>query len=212
MNSIDKLIKIFSEFPGIGPRQARRFVYFLLTRNNGLTEELSKNILTLKSDVVMCSNCKRFFEKKHDKATTCNICIDPNRDTERLMIVQRDIDLEAAEKNSGWNGLYFVLGGSIPILEKEPEKRVRKEELLSYVKKLISTPSGKATEKLREITLAMNFNPEGENTADYIKNILKDIAKEHNIKITSLGKGLSMGTELEYADPDTLKNALKNRS
>ncbi len=202
MNSIEKLIKIFSEFPGIGPRQARRFVYFLLTRNNGLTEELSKNILTLKNDVVMCSECKRFFEKKHSKATMCNICVDPNRERDKLMILQRDIDLEATEKNSGWNGLYFVLGGSIPILEKEPEKRVRKEELLNYIKKL----------ELKEVILAMNFNPEGENTADYVRSLLKDIAKENNIKITSLGKGLSMGTELEYADPDTLKNALKNRS
>lgn len=212
MNSIDKLIKIFSEFPGIGPRQARRFVYFLLTRNNSLTEELSKNILTLKNDVVMCSDCKRFFEKKHEKATTCSICSDPNRDMDKLMIVQRDIDLEAAEKNSGWNGLYFVLGGSIPILEKEPERKIRQEELLNYIRKIINPSSHKATKGLREITLAMNFNPEGENTADYIKSILKDVVKENNIKITSLGKGLSMGTELEYADPDTLKNALKNRS
>ncbi len=205
MNSIDKLIKIFSEFPGIGPRQARRFVYFLLTRNNGVVEELAKNILTLKNDVVMCSDCKRFFEKKHNKATTCSICSDPNRDMDKLMIVQRDIDLEAAEKNSGWNGLYFVLGGSVPILEKEPERKIRQGELLNFVNKKIKN-------NLKEITLAMNFNPEGENTSDYIKSILKDVAKEHNIKITSLGKGLSMGTELEYADPDTLKNALKNRS
>jgi len=205
MNSIERLIKIFSEFPGIGPRQARRFVYFLLTRNNGAVEELSKNLTTLKNDVFICSDCRRFFEKKHDKATKCSICSDPNRETDKLIIVQRDIDLEATEKNSDWNGLYFVLGGSVPILEKEPEKKIRKEELSNYVEKL-------AKQNLKEITLAMNFNPEGENTADYIRSMLKDIAKEHNIKITSLGKGLSMGTELEYADPDTLKNALKNRS
>ena len=205
MNSIERLIKIFSEFPGIGPRQARRFVYFLLTRNNGAVEELSKNLTTLKNDVFICSDCRRFFEKKHDKATKCSICSDPNKETNKLIIVQRDIDLEATEKNSDWNGLYFVLGGSVPILEKEPEKKIRKEELSNYVEKL-------AKQNLKEITLAMNFNPEGENTADYIRSMLKDIAKEHNIKITSLGKGLSMGTELEYADPDTLKNALKNRS
>ena len=205
MNSIERLIKIFSEFPGIGPRQARRFVYFLLTRNNGAVEELSKNLTTLKNDVFICSDCRRFFEKKHDKATKCSICSVPNRETDKLIIVQRDIDLEATEKNSDWNGLYFVLGGSVPILEKEPEKKIRKEELSNYVEKL-------AKQNLKEITLAMNFNPEGENTADYIRSMLKDIAKEHNIKITSLGKGLSMGTELEYADPDTLKNALKNRS
>lgn len=204
MNSIEKLIKIFSEFPGIGPRQARRFVYFLLTKNNNIIEELVLNLTTLKNDVVPCDNCKRFFEKKHNKASLCKICSDPNREKDKLMIVQRDADLEATEKNSDWNGLYFVLGGSVPILDKEPEKRIRKEELIFYINKI--------KKDLNEIIIAMNFNPEGENTGDYVKTILKDLVKENNIKITSLGKGLSMGTELEYVDPDTLKNALKNRS
>lgn len=205
MNSIEKLIQIFTHFPGIGPRQARRFVYYLLTRHDGAIEELSKNLASLKNEVVMCADCGRFFERKHAKAQVCNICADTTRDREILMIVPRDIDLESVEKNSVWNSTYFVLGGAVPILEKEPEKKIRIKELLAFVEK-------RTKEGLKEIILAMNWNPEGENTASFVEKLLQEVTKNNKIKVSHLGKGLSMGTELEYADPDTLKNALRNRS
>lgn len=204
MNSIDKLIQIFSQFPGIGPRQARRFVYFLLTRHDGTLQELSKNIADLKNDVTICSDCQRFFERKHNSVTLCSICSDESRDHSLLMLVQRDADLESVEKNGGFKGIYFVLGGVIPILEKEPEKRIRNKELGIMIEN--------KKNELREIILAMNWNPEGENTADFVQKQLEKLAINKNIKISHLGKGLSMGTELEYADKDTLKNALRNRS
>ena len=212
MNSIEKLIQIFSQFPGIGPRQARRFVYYLLTRANGTLEELSSHIKDLKNDVVMCADCRRFFESKNNKTTLCNICRDQERDRSTLMLVQRDMDLESVEKNGGFKGVYFVLGGSIGILEKEPEKRIRIRELKNFIEKKIK-------EGLREIILGVNWNPEGENTGDYVEKQLKLIMEKNilqqaqgkQIKISHLGKGLSMGTELEYTDPETMKNALKNR-
>ncbi len=204
MNSIEKLIQIFTHFPGIGPRQARRFVYYLLTRNNGAIEELVRNLGSLKDDVVMCADCRRFFEKKHAEARLCSICANPSRDQSMLMIVPRDIDLESVEKNSVWSGVYFVLGGAVPILEKEPEKKIRIPELLEFIEK-------KAKNGLKEIIIAMNWNPEGENTGQFVEKLLQEVTEKHKIKVSHLGKGLSMGTELEYADPDTLKNALKNR-
>lgn len=205
MNSIERLIKIFSEFPGIGPRQARRFVYFLLTRQNGAVEELVGHLSTLKDDVTRCNECGRFFEKKHARAELCNICADEHRDASLLMIVPRDIDLEAVEKSRVYSGYYFVLGGTVPILDKEPEKRIRAKELKDIVDR-------KAKHGLEEIVLAMNWNPEGENTADFVERLLQSVTQQYKIKVSHLGKGLSMGTELEYADPDTLKNALKNRN
>ena len=153
----------------------------------------------------MCALCNRFFEKRHDKATLCNICSDQTRDGSLLMLVQRDVDLESVEKNGGFNGTYFVLGGTVPILEKEPEKRVRINELKTFLEKKIK-------EGLKEIILGVNWNPEGENTGDFIIKALEPFTSKNKIKVTHLGKGLSMGTELEYADPDTLKNALRNRS
>lgn len=215
MNSIEKLTQIFSHFPGIGPRQARRFVYYLLTRTNGTLDELSQNIKDLKNDVVMCTDCKRFFEKKHQKENLCKICSDQNRDQTTLMIVQRDVDLESVEKNGGYNGIYFVLGGSVPILEKEPEKRIRINELKEFIMNKISPTSHEASRgqnNLKEVILGVNWNPEGENTGDYVAKELKQITEKNKVKISHLGKGLSMGTELEYTDSETMKNALRNRN
>ena len=203
MNSIEKLTQIFAQFPGIGPRQAKRFVYFLLTRNNGSLEEFSKNIADLKKDITVCKDCQRFFEKKHEKIELCQICSDQTRDSSLLMLVQRDIDLDSVERNGGFKGIYFVLGGSIPILEKDPEKRIRIKELKNFINN---------KKNLKEIILATNWNPEGENTADFVEKMLNTECSTKKIKISHLGKGLSMGSELEYTDPDTLKNALKNRT
>ncbi|MFZ2048945.1 MAG: toprim domain-containing protein [Minisyncoccia bacterium] len=208
MNSIDRLAEIFGKFPGIGPRQAKRFVYFLLSRNNGYTDDLIRSIQDIKKEIIQCGECHRFYALGHSTGEAkngssshlCSICENDQRDHSMLMIVPRDIDLEAVERSGSYKGYYFVLGGSVPILEKEPEKRIRLAEL----KKLIE----KKKDSLKEIVLAMNANAEGENTADFIK----DIYRESPFSITMLGRGLSTGAELEYADPDTLKNAFLHRT
>jgi recombination protein RecR len=118
------------------------------------------------------------------------------------MIVEKDSDLESVRKSRAYNGKYFILGGLVPIVEKNTKSRVRIEEL----KKKIS--GGK---EIKEIILAFSLSPQGDHTDSYIREQLKDTADKLGIKISSLGKGLSTGTELEYSDNDTLKNALKNR-
>ncbi|MFA6552253.1 MAG: toprim domain-containing protein [Candidatus Paceibacterota bacterium] len=204
MSSVDKLIEIFRNFPGIGPRQAKRFVYYLLTRNAGTLEELSRLILELKKEIKICGSCYRFFSKDASKSSLCEICRDEHRDKTFLMIVSKDVDLETIEKSHSYSGLYFVIGGSIPILEKEPDKQIRGKELLLAIEK-------KVAGGLKEIILALNLNPEGENTSDYLEKLLSPIAVKNNIKISTLGRGLSTGTELEYSDADTIKNAFRNR-
>ena len=205
MNSIDKLIQIFSEFPGIGPKQARRFVYFLINKNAGYIDELKKEITELRNGVVSCSDCKRYFFGKHDEQMLCSICSDKNRDNSILMIVSRDIDLENVEKSHPFAGKYFVLGGLVPILDKNPEQRIRLKELLA----LVSRMSDKG---LKEIILGLDANSEAEYTGNILKSSLSSITTKYSIKISELGRGLSTGTELEYSDPETIKNALKNRS
>lgn len=199
MNPIDTLSEIFAHFPGIGPRQAKRFVYYLLSRDRGTVETFVDAVEKLRAETAQCTECKRYYVKGTNKSV-CNICSDTHRDTALLMIVPRDADLEAVEKSGSFKGLYFVLGGSLPILEKEPEKRIRIKELESRIKRDKS--------KLKEIILAMNANAEGENTTDFIKSRLQDTG----ISISELGRGLSTGSELEYADPETLKNALLHRT
>ncbi len=201
MNSIDRLSEIFAKFPGIGPRQAKRFVYYLLSKNHGSTEELVRAIQDLKREIVQCPDCMRYFAKNGHDSKLCSVCSDAERDASMLMIIPRDIDFEAVEKSGSFKGYYFVLGGSVPILEKEPEKRIRLSELKKILEK-------RKEAGLEEVVLAMNANAEGENTAF----LLKDIFKDQPLAFSVLGRGLSTGTELEYADPETLKSAFLHRT
>ncbi|MFA6226952.1 MAG: toprim domain-containing protein [Candidatus Paceibacterota bacterium] len=209
MNSIERLTKIFSEFPGIGPKQARRFVYFLITRNPSYVDEFRKEITNLRGEIETCADCKKYFiltgqVKNADLKKLCNICADTTRDASSLMIVSRDIDLENIEKSRFFSGKYFVLGGLVPILDKNPEQRIRLNEMISLV-------SRNADKGLKEIIIGLDANSEGEYTAEIMKKALSPLAEKYNIKISELGRGLSTGTELEYSDPETIKNALKNR-
>jgi recombination protein RecR len=207
MDTIEKLTELFRSFPGIGPRQAKRFVYFLLTRNKNYIKEFTTLVGELQQEIQMCQECFRYFTKGRQVSLFCDICQSKNRDTDSLMIVARDIDLENIEKSHSFNGKYFVLGGTVPILDKNPELRIRLQELLNTIEK-------KANEKLglKEIILGFSINPESEYTADFVIQSLQPLITKYNLKISHLGRGLSTGTELEYSDADTIKNALKNRS
>lgn len=204
MNTLQKLTSLFAEFPGIGPRQAKRFVYFLLTRNQTHLNEMSELIAKIKQEMRTCNSCFRFFLKNQSNSDICDICFSKNRDTSMLTVVSRDVDFENIEKTGVYNGKYFILGGSVPILEQAPENKIR-------IKELIKSVETRVGEGLREIVLALNANPEGENTAEYIKKMLTPLVEKYELKISTLGRGLSTGTELEYSDAETLKNALKNR-
>jgi recombination protein RecR len=210
MTSIEKLTELFGKFPGIGPRQAKRFTYYLLTRSQAHNAELADSVRSLKSEVAECAACHRFFVKNAgknaEKSALCSIDNDPHRDADLLMIVSRDIDLESIEKSGAYKGLYFVLGGSVPILAEKPEERIRQKELVVTIKERLS---GKMP--LKEVILAVNATPEGEHTADYLERLLQPMLSG-NTRISRLGKGVSTGTELEYSDSDTLTYALKNRS
>lgn len=200
MNSIDKLSEIFSRFPGIGPRQAKRFVYFLLSRDQSFRDELARALSGLQSGITQCKECMRYFASPSNNIPLCNICANLNRDKEIYMVVPRDVDLDAIEKSGSFKGFYFVLGGSLPILEKEPGKRIRINELLTRIR----NKSG-----IREIIIATNATSEGENTADFLRDEISKVIP--NVQISVLGRGLSTGGEIEYADPETLRNAFKNR-
>lgn len=202
MDIIDKLTEIFKDFPGIGERQARRFVYFLMFKNGDYATNLSRLILELKKEVSQCSNCYKFFLTPKTTGNVCEICQNPNTDTSLLMVVEKDSDLESIHKSRIYTGRYFILGGLVPIVEKTTRHRVRIEELKNKLVK---------DSKVREIILAFSLSPQGDHTDSYVREQIQDICDEKKIKISSLGRGLSTGTELEYSDNDTLKNALKNR-
>lgn len=202
MNAIEKLAEIFKEFPGIGERQANRFVYFLMSKTSAYNENLSSMIADLKKETSQCEGCFRFFIKK-SSSSLCEICQNENTDSSLLMIVEKDSDLESMNKSGLYHGKYFILGGLVPIVEKNTHRRIRINELMRKIEG--------ENKKLKEIILAFSMNPQGNHTDFYIRNQLKDSLIKFGIKISSLGRGLSTGTELEYSDTDTLDNALKNR-
>jgi len=205
MQSIEKLTEYFRALPGIGPRQAKRFVYALLLESEEFLNEFSDLIKVIKKQIKVCENCRRFFNSAN-ASPLCRICGDKNREASVIMLVEKDIDLENIEKSRAYNGYYFVLGGTVPILEKNPESKVRTRELIYYIKRLLESGH------LKEIILAFAVNAEGENTSEYVQSILRPILENNSVKISTLGRGLSTGSEVEYTDSETIKSALKNRS
>ena len=203
MDPLHKLAEYFGEFPGIGPRQAKRFAYFLMTKNSSYLEGLSNLILDIKKRIKICSMCFRLYPD--GKTTICPVCSNMNRNRETIMIISRDVDFDVIEKSSVYNGLYFILGGIIPILEENPEKKVRLKDLKDRINR------GLKESGIKEIILSLNTTAEGENTADFIRQFIIVNFPDSNIRISVLGRGLSTGSELEYLDSETIKNALENR-
>lgn len=203
MNNIEELTDLFRRFPGIGPRQARRFVYFLLFQNENYKKTLAEKIIKLKDNISNCKECFSFFQS-NKTSSLCPTCADPSTDKETLMIVAKDADFETIKKTGVYKGRFFILGGLVPILEKNPENKIRLKELKTLI---YNKPSG----EIKEIILALSVNSEGDYTANYLKNYLQEISEQKGIQITLLGRGLSTGIELEYSDSDTLTHALKHR-
>ncbi len=241
MDTISKLIEQFRQFPGIGPRQAKRFVYFLLGQSEAYRSQLATLVLELKKQIRVCTACQRFFPIGAKASDLCVICADQRRSEETLLVVCRDVDFENIEKSHIYDGKYFILGGSVPILEKNPEQRVRSCELAALVEKMANKPAGAAeydpldpdnfdddgpvqggpgqsspaasesSKRLKEVILAFNLTPEGEHTQHYIQGILGPLVAKYSLTVSVLGRGLSTGLELEYSDSETVKNALRGR-
>ncbi len=204
-DTIQQLMETFMKFPGIGPRQARRFVYYLLRSNHNLQNKLIDQIKALRQGINQCPDCFRFFSPFQKSSTLCRLCQDQNRDQGLLMIVEKDTDLENMERARIYNGHYFILGGNVPILDKTPEQHIRLRELTSAIEKRTKNLN------LKEIILALSATTEGDYTADFLRQYLTPVIKKYKLTISMLGRGLSTGTELEYSDTETLKNALRHR-
>lgn len=204
MDPIDRLTYLFEKFPGIGPRQARRFVQYLLATSPGVRAELADIIRRLGAESRQCGLCHRWYTKNGSRGELCPICANPARETGIIFVVEKDADIENVER-SGFRGLYFVLGGTIPLAAEEPESHIRLRELISRVEKDASDL------KLTELILGLSATTEGDHTREIVSEKLRPLSEGLNFRVSSLGRGLSTGSELEYADPDTIAQALGNR-
>lgn len=208
MNPTDRLAELFMRFPGIGPKQAKRFVYHLLREHSQYKEQLIKALEELKFTGKQCEKCFRFYGDRNadPKKTLCDICSSSSRDTEVLMIVEKELDLDAIEKTGSYNGLYFILGGLVPPLTDKPSEIIRIRELTSYVH------TGIGSKTLREIIFALPVTDYGDTTTDYVEKTIKQIVGIDSVKLSHLARGLSSGLELEYVDRDTFTQAFDRRN
>lgn len=203
MDELEKLSQVFTKFPGVGPRQAKRMTMYVVRQRAAWVNELAELLTSVRKEVHSCPSCLRHFMPKHGAQTLCNICGDPNRTNESLIVIEKDVDLDNIERSDHFSGKYFVVGGLYAPLKKEPEAFMRLKELMALVHERKS--------ELREITLALAANSDGEETARFLQEKLQAVAKENNFIITTLGRGLSTGSELEYADPATIRSAFEGR-
>ena len=168
-------------------------------------QSLSFLISQIKSKIKRCDNCFYVFHNASENSLNekkCRFCRDKNRENGVIMVLQKEIDLENIEKSGCYNGKYFVLGGIISLLNPEQVKKIRMRELWNRVN---------ADKEVNELVIALNADKEGEATVNYIKQIMDAFVKKRGLKITRFARGLSSGSEIEYIDKDTIKNAFLNR-
>lgn len=198
--SIENLTSYFSQLPGIGQRQATRIAFSLVSKKTDFLKDFSSILSSLKSNLTRCQNCRRIVEKSEvDKDNLCRICSDTKRDQNIIAVVKNEIDLDVLEETGEYNGVYFVLGS---LIKRRPTELEAKKValLIDKIKKMSS-------KKPVEIIIALDTTPSGKLTSMYIASRLNPL----KIKITRLGQGLPTGSEMEYADKETLKNSLLGR-
>lgn len=197
-DQLDRLAKLFLKFPGIGQRQAHRFAYFILSQPESYVALLAETLQAARSLAHTCARCQRIYE---GAPGICSICADASRDASILMVVEKGQDIDSFAKTD-YHGLFFVLGGLIPIVQKEVLKGTNIEKLKE---RALGDPT--VTSEVKEIILAFPITPNGEHTDTVVREALRDFGG----KVSSLGRGLSTGAELEYADAASLSASLKKR-
>jgi recombination protein RecR len=192
IKSIENLINEFKKLPGIGPKSAKRIVYFLLKVSPKDISRFAQTLIELKEKVKFCKIC---FNLSEDDI--CLICNDKIRDQKKICIVEEVSDVAIIEGTGEYRGLYHVLGGLLSPIENIGPDEIRISELLERIN----------SNKIEEVIIALNPTVEGESTATYLKNIFKPLG----IKITKLASGLPVGGDIEYADEITLGRAISDR-
>jgi len=191
-SGLNNLINLLAQLPGLGPRSAARIAIYLLEQDPAFLQELSRAIATVKEQVRPCARCGGFATGE-----LCDFCADEMRDASLLCIVADPLDIYPIERTGGFNGHYFVLGGLVDPLKGRMLDSLRKDELAARLR----------DGKVKEALMAFDFSFEGEATA----TVLTEEFADAGVKFTRLARGLPTGAEIDFADDDTLLQALKHR-
>lgn len=192
--SLQAVIDDLGKLPGVGPRTAERYAYFLLRADQSKAKELSQSLDKLHSGI---GYCKKTFALTEAGQELSPLYTDPERDKTLVAVVAEPFDIVALEKTGQFKGTYHVLGGLVSPIDGVGPENLHIHELIERVK----------SDKVKEIILATNASVEGESTALYIQKQLEAT----KVKISRLARGLSVGVDLEYADQLTLARALEGR-
>jgi recombination protein RecR len=206
MSHKDEIILHFQKFPGIGPKQAERFAYFLMKQNKGFVDAFTNSLQNIKQNSRQCIECFAWYSIENNvEKNLCTICSNINRNKKQIIIVEKELDINAIEKTSEYDGVYFVLGGKLPFLADDPREHIRIRELVASLSQKI-----KAGE-LEEVIFALPATDEGDHAVEYIKKTISQIVGFENVIVSTLARGVSTGLEMEYIDHDTFKYAFTAR-
>lgn len=190
--SLNRLIKEFSKFPGIGPKSAERLAMHVLKRSLEEAKALAYAVVKAKQSLGYCKICNNISEEE-----ICAVCQNIRRDKDTICVVEEPKDVMAIEKSGSYHGSYHVLLGAISPLDGIEPEDLKIKELLNRIKQ----------NKVKEIIIATDSDAEGEATALYLAQLIKPSA----VKTTRIACGIPVGGNLEYADQATLGKALEGR-
>ncbi len=189
---LEQLIEALRCLPGVGPKTAQRMALQLLTRSRHNGKQLAKSLIDAMDNIRHCDACRIFSE-----TALCEICTSHHRDASLLCIVENPIDATVLEQTGSFRGKYFILLGHLSPLDGIGPEEIGIPQLKSRFE----------AGEIKETILATNPTVEGEATAHYIS----ELAKQFNIRVTRIARGVSIGSELEYSDASTLSHALAGR-
>lgn len=191
-SGLEALIEALRCLPGIGPKSAQRLAYHLLQRDRAGAQRLGEAVLHALQAIRHCQRCNTFTEGE-----LCERCASPRRDPSLLCVVETPVDMNMMEQTLSYQGLYYVLMGRISPLDGIGARELGLERLLARALDGV----------VKEVILATNYTNEGEATAHYIAAMLRP----KGIGVTRIARGVPVGGELEYVDPGTLAQALRER-
>ena len=190
---IERLIQLLARLPGLGPRSARRAALFLIKKREPLMAPLAAAMQNALETVTVCRNCGNI-----DSQNPCTVCVDPRRDRATIIAVADVADLWALDRVAAINALYHVLGGTLSPLDGVGPQDLTIDALITRAH----------APEVTEVILALNATVDGQTTAHYITDLLRDC----NVTVTRLAHGVPVGGELDYLDEGTLSAAIRQRT
>jgi len=192
--TLDRLVDALKQLPGIGPRSAQRIAFHLLQHDREAAVRLGESLLAAARTIGHCQRCNTLTEE-----AVCATCNSARRDPQMLCVVESPADQLVIEQSLAYSGLYFVLMGRLSPLDGVGPREIQMERLLARA----------AEDSVREVIVATSFTPEGDATAHYIGQLLRD--RDVRLKVTRLARGVPAGAELEYTDVNTVAQAMLDR-